>query len=157
MNSAKFLRLVDWIWTVRGSLPLSPDQAADEAFAGLDTLLRDPGTSRRIDGDTLIFHKVNPLSQDKLAVFDRGRLQVSGGELGYVLSSKALGFCFLAPLFFLGVSALIDGSRISGRVFAAMFAVLYIVGRLLEPWLVARLFARRLAGTDELQQPGVPA
>jgi hypothetical protein len=140
------LRSINWIWTVRGSLMLGSGQSGDDAFARLDALFREPGTTRRREGTVLIFDKVNPLSQDKLAVFDRGELQVvagpSGNALCYDLHSRALLFCFLAPFFFLGVSAAIETSRISGRVFAGIFAVLYIAGRLLEARLVARLFAR---------------
>jgi hypothetical protein len=157
MNRAQWLRPIDWIWTVRGTLPIDPAQTPDDAFARLDPLLREPGTTRRIEGNVLIFHKVNPLSQDKLAVFDRGHLQVAGGALRYDLTSRALGFCFLAPPFFLGVSALIESSRNSGRVFAGLFVALYIGGRLLEPWLVARLFARMLGGTDDTPPPPVPS
>jgi len=151
MNRAPWLRLIDWIWTVRGSLPLCPGQSADGTFAALDALFREPGTTRRIEGDTLTFHKVDPLAQDKLAVFDRGLLQCVDGRLRYDLSSRALGFCFLAAPFFLGISALIEDSRISGRVFAGMFAVLFVAGRLLEARLVAKRFAQALA-TDETPQ-----
>jgi hypothetical protein len=77
----------------------------------------------------------------------------SGNELRYALTSRALLLCFLAPLFFLGVSATIETSRISGRVFAGLFTVLYIAGRVLEQRLVAALFARRLAGTDVADLP----
>jgi hypothetical protein len=37
-------------------------------------------------------------------------------------------------------------SPIPAYVFAGIFAVLYLVGRFLEPWLVGRLFRRRLEG-----------
>ena len=144
------IRLIDWIWTVRGSLPIAPGLSVDEATTRLDPLFHDPGTTRQRDGDVVTFHKVNPLSQDKLAVFDRGRLHITagltGGTLRYELVSRALLFCFLLPAFFLGVSALVDGSKISGRVFAGMFTVLYLAGRWLEPRLVAGLFTRALTG-----------
>ena len=155
MNKASAMRLIDWIWMVRGTLPLPPGVSGDEAFARLDDLMREPGTTRRIDGDVLVFNKVNALAQDKLSVFDRGRLQIEPGSAGpvmrYDLVSRALGWCFLLPLFFLGVSALIDSSKISGKVFAGFFVVLYIGGRWLEPRLVAKVFARRLAGTEPAQ------
>lgn len=35
-----------------------------------------------------------------------------------------------------------------GYVFAGIFAILYAVGRWLEPWLAQRLFRRALAGSD---------
>ncbi|WP_353226821.1 hypothetical protein [Novosphingobium sp.] len=156
------LRLIDWIWTVRGSLPIAPGLSVDEAAARLDPLFHDPGTTRQRDGDVVTFHKVNPLSQDKLAVFDRGRLQIAagltGGTLRYELVGRALLFCFLLPVFFLGVSAIVDGSKISGRVFAGIFTVLYVAGRWLEPRLVAGLFTRALAGgavPSRNDRPGV--
>ena len=146
------LRLVDWIWTVRGSLPLGSCQSGDDALARLDGLFHEPGTTRRRDGDALVFRKVNPLSQDRMSVFDHGRLDIvagsSGATMRYDLSSRALLLCILAPLFFLGVSAIIDGAQISGRVFAGFFVVLYIAGRVLEARLVAALFAGQLAGSD---------
>lgn len=37
-------------------------------------------------------------------------------------------------------------SPTAAYVFAGLFAVLYLVGRMLEPWLVRRLFERRLTG-----------
>jgi hypothetical protein len=155
MSQGSLLRLVDWIWTVRSAIALMPGQSGDEAFARLDPLLREPGTTRRRDGATLVFHKTNPLSQDPMAVWDHGRLQIEPGQgLRYVLSSRALGFCFLAPPFFLIVSMLIETAHISGRVFACFFVVLYIAGRVLEARLVAARFARHLAGTEPADVPG---
>ena len=155
--AARALRLIDWIWTVRGTVPLAHRQSGDEALALIDTLLREPGTTRQRDGDRLTFSKIDPLSQDKLAVFEQGTLHVvtalAGSELRYVLHSRALLFCLLASPFFLGISAVIDSARISGRVFAVLFAVLYVAGRFLEPWLAARLFMRTLAGEQPV--PGV--
>ena len=156
LTGAKFVALIDWIWIVRGSLPLTPGQSGDAVFAALAPLLGEPGTTRRIDGDTLTFHKVDPLAQDKLAVFDHGHMHITAGELRYELTSRALGFCFLAPFFVLGIAALIEDSRISGRVFAGMFAVLYVAGRLLEARLVAKRFARLLAGSDETRPADLP-
>jgi hypothetical protein len=157
--AARALRLIDWIWTVRGSVPLGPRQSSEEALALIDTLLREPGTMRQRDGDRLTFRKIDPLSQDKLAVFERGQFHVvnaiAGSQLRYVLRSRALLFCLLASPFFLGVSLVIDSAHISGRVFAALFAVLYVAGRFLEPWLAARLFARTLAGEQAAPAVGL--
>jgi hypothetical protein len=150
------LRLIDWIWTVRGALPLGPGQSAQAALTRIEALLHEPGTRFEREGMRLQFRKVDPASQDKLAVFERGQLEVAGDSLHYALTSRALLFCFLAPGFFLGVAALIESSRNSGRVFAALFAALYLVGRWLEPRLAARLFAQRLAGIEGAPLPDVP-
>ena len=150
------LRLIDWIWTVRGALPLGPGQSADAALTRIESLLHEPGTTIEREGVSLRFRKVDPASQDKLAVFERGTLEIAENSLRYALTSRALLGCFLAPGFFLGVAALIESSRNSGRVFAALFAALYVVGRWLEPWLVARLFARRLAGIEGAPLPDLP-
>ena len=150
MSEHGLLRLIDWIWTVRGAVPLAPGQTGDTTFARLDPLFREPGTTRRREGDTLVFHKSDPLSQDPMAVWDRGHLQiVAGPALHYRLASRALGFCFLAPALFLGLSLLLETAHVSGRVFAGFFVALYIIGRMLEPWLVAARLARLLAATDQ--------
>jgi hypothetical protein len=65
-------------------------------------------------------------------------------------------FCLLAAPLFLSVSAIIDSARISGRVFAAFFVVLYIAGRVLESRMVAALFARQLAGGEASPKPEHP-
>lgn len=99
------LRFFDWIWHIRGSLPLTPGQTSDEAFGRLDPLFREAGTSRERSGDTLTFRKRDQAAQDKMSVFDSGVLrieQAAGGQvLRYRMASKALLFCFLAPLLFL--------------------------------------------------------
>lgn len=98
-------RLIDWIWHVRGSLALPPEQAGDQVFARLDPLFRESGTSHERGSDTLSFRKRDQAAQDKMAVFDRGVLRIEQGEGGpvlrYHLVSRALLFCFLAPLLFL--------------------------------------------------------
>jgi len=145
------MRLIDWIWHVRGSLPLDPSQSHDDVLNKLDVLFREKGTSRERSNNTLVFHKKDPLSQDKMATFDSGCLQIvdgsSGSELRYDLRSRALLFCFLAPLLFLAIAGIIESSRIQGYVFAALFVVLYVGGRLLEPWLVRSLFRKSLSGS----------
>lgn len=193
---------IDWIWHVRGSLPLAPGQSSEEAFGRLDPLFRQGGTTRSRLGDTLTFTKKDQAAQDSMSVFDGGVLQIrdgaSGGVLHYRLTSRALLFCFLAPLLFLAFAQLTitlgqmekpaaassahkdqqkqvelpqspidkalgapapekpkkDGdegrdkkaSPTSAYVFAAMFAVLYVVGRVLEDRLVKGLFRKGLQG-----------
>ena len=205
------LRFIDWIWHVRGSLPLAPEQSSDEAFDRLAPLFGQTGTSHERTGDTLTFRKKDQAAQDKMSVFDDGVLSVEKGAAGSVLrydmASRILLFCFLAPLMFLGVAQLtivvgkfqkppteaadkkkadkekaelpqnwIDKalgapapekpkkegkdkkkdkdkdkdkkpSPTPAYVFAAIFATLYLVGRILEDRLVKRLFKRRLLGS----------
>lgn len=94
------LRYIDWIWRVKGSLPLQPSQSATQAFGKLESLFEEKNTTYRIDGDTLTFTKKNQLPQDKMSIFDNGSLRVSGGVLRYDMMSRALLACFLAPLLF---------------------------------------------------------
>lgn len=203
MNS----RFVDWIWHIRGSLALAPEQSSDEAFGRLDPLFRQTGTSHDRTNDTLTFRKKDQAAQDKMSIFDGGVLQiekgVSGPVLRYHLTSRALLFCFLAPLLFLGFAQATiaigklekpateaagekksekgdaelpqnpidkalgapapekpgkDGagkseeddkkpSPTSAYVFAAIFAALYVAGRILEDRLVKALFRKRLMGS----------
>lgn len=97
------LRVIDWIWRVRGSLPVEPGQSPADAFGKLDSLFQERGTSHRIDGDTLSFTKRGQLPQDPMSVFDRGTLRISQGVLRYDMVSRALLACFLAPLLFFAV------------------------------------------------------
>ena len=100
-----FRRFVDGIWHVEGSLALAPGQSATDAFARLDPLFRQTGTTSDRVGDTLTFRKEGQTAQDKMAVFDRGVLRIEPSAAGlilrYRLASRALLFCFLAPLLFL--------------------------------------------------------
>lgn len=102
--------MIDRIWHVRGSLALAPGQSSDEAFERLDPLFDQTGTSRERAGDTLTFRKKDPAAQDRMSVFDHGSLQVEQGEAGpelrWHLTSRALLFCFVAPLFFIGMAQL---------------------------------------------------
>ncbi|BAI98492.1 hypothetical protein Sj15T_35690 [Sphingobium sp. TA15] len=198
-------RFIDWIWHIRGSLPLAPGQSGDDAFGRLDPLFHEPGTSHDRMDDTLTFRKKGQAAQDKMSIFDSGVLQVRKGAAGlvlhYRLSSRALLFCFLAPLLFLGFAQLTiavgkiekatahaaekkpekkdaslpqhpidkflgapapekpkkDKAGKSGEddkkpspkaayVFAAIFAALYGIGRVLEGKLVRSLFRKRLLG-----------
>lgn len=106
MNS----RFIDWIWHVRGSLELSPEQSNDDAFDRLTPLFRQSGTSHERTSDRLIFRKKDQAAQDKMSVFDGGALQIEKGAAGsvlhYHLTSRALLFCFLAPLLFLAFAQL---------------------------------------------------
>jgi hypothetical protein len=99
------LRFIDWIWRVRGTLPLAPAQTGDEAFERLDPLFRQNGTTRKRTGSAMTFSKKDPAAQDKMSVFDGGVLTVEEGATGpvlrYDLVSRALLFCFLAPFMFL--------------------------------------------------------
>jgi len=100
------LRSIEWIWHIRGEVPLPPLQSGEEAFDRLDPLFRQTGTSHERQKDTLSFRKKDAASQDKMSVFDSGILQVeqreTGAVLRYDLTSRALLYCFLAPLLFLG-------------------------------------------------------
>lgn len=94
------LSYIDWIWRVRGTLPMGPSRSAADAFDSLEPLFHEPNTKYRIDADTLTFTKKNQLAQDKMSIFDSGTLRVSNGVLRYDMMSRALLACFLAPLFF---------------------------------------------------------
>ena len=102
------LRFIDWIWHVRGSLALAPGQSGNDAFDRLDPLFRQTGTSHQRTADTLTFSKKDQAAQDKMSVFDGGALRIEKGGAGsvlrYDLISRALLFCFLAPLLFLGIA-----------------------------------------------------
>jgi hypothetical protein len=103
-------RFIDWIWHVRGTLALAPEQSGDEAFDRLEPLFGESGTSHQRSGDTLTFRKRDQAAQDKMSVFDGGVLQIERGAAGpvlhYHLTSRALLFCFLAPLLFLAFGQL---------------------------------------------------
>jgi hypothetical protein len=205
-------RFIDWIWHVRGSLALAPEQSSDDVFDRLYPLFRQVGTSHERTNDTLTFRKKNQAAQDKMSVFDGGVLQiekgVTGSVLRYHLTSRALLFCFLAPLLFLSIAEFTiimsklqkpstEAANATGKasnaskkpaikkadvpmnpldkalgapapekpvkkgadkaderekkpspapayVFAAIFAALYLVGRVLEDRLVKALFKKSL-------------
>jgi len=102
------LRFIDWIWHIRGSVALAPGQSSDTAFDRLTPLFLQSGTSHERSGDTLTFRKKDQLAQDKMSIFDGGILTIETGEaepvLRYHLTSRALLFCFLAPLLFLAIA-----------------------------------------------------
>ena len=104
------LRCIDWIWHVRGSLALAPGQSSDDVFNRLDPLFRQTGTRHQRTNDMLSFSKKDQAAQDKMSVFDGGALRIDRGMAGpvlhYHLTSRALLFCFLAPLLFLGIAQL---------------------------------------------------
>ncbi|MDF0542906.1 hypothetical protein PX699_11180 [Sphingobium sp. H39-3-25] len=205
------LRFIDWIWHIRGRLALAPEQSSDEAFDRLDPLFRQYGTSHERTDDMLTFRKKDQAAQDKMSVFDSGTLKIENGAAGrvlrYHLTSRALLFCFLAPLLFLGFAQFnmaigklekpsaeaADTSKKDDKkdkvvpmnpidkalgapepekpekdkkdskdkkkdddkkhsptpayVFAAIFATLYVIGRILEDRLVKTLFRKRLQGS----------
>jgi len=202
------MRLINWIWHVRGSLELAPGQSSNNAFEKLAPLFSVTGTSHQRTNDTLTFSKKDQPAQDRMSVFDSGALRIEKGTAGSVLQyhlvSRALLFCFLLVPLFLGFAELsivlgkfdkpaamatatpgkvadaakkpaektvvvplnpIDkflgapepkagaekptrrGGKPSptpGYVFASFFAILYVVGRILEAWLVKRLFRKTL-------------
>jgi hypothetical protein len=195
------LRFMDWIWHIKGSVELPPEQKGNEAFDRLMPLFREVGTTHERTGDTLTFSKKDPAAQDKMSIFDRGVLQIDQGATGpvlrYRLASRALLCCFLAPLLFLAFAQLtiavgkLEGpskqavaeksdkkaelpqhpidkalgspapekpkkdkakddddkpSPKAAYIFAAIFAALYVVGRVLEERLVKRLFNKSLLG-----------
>jgi hypothetical protein len=216
------VRLFDWIWKVEGALALPPGLDAEAAFARLEPILNEPGTTLERGGERLHYAKKDPVAQDKLAVFEKGELLVeeteSGGVLRWRLTSRALLACFLAPLLFLGFAQLnisvgkyekakaeaaekadpktaaakkkkdeevkplhpIDKflgapepekpkkdkkkdeeendkfSPTPAYVFAGIFATLWLIGRLLEAWLVKRRFRRLLWGEDVSEEEGPP-
>lgn len=198
-------RYIDWIWNVRGRLVLAPGQTCEDAFGRLDPLFHEYGTTHVCTRDTLTFSKKDQSAQDRMSIFDHGVLRLEKGPTGTVLSyrlvSRALLFCFLAPLLFLAFAQLSiavsklesasaaapgkdreaerkdkvllqnpidkvlgapapeapkkDGvdkdkqkdkklSPTPAYVFAVLFALLYVVGRVLEDRMVSRLFASRL-------------
>ena len=207
------IRFTDWIWHIKGSLALPLGQSSDDAFGRLAPLFRQTGTSHERKSDTLTFRKKDQAAQDKMSIFDGGVLQIEKGVAGlvlrYRLTSRALLFCFLAPLLFLGAAQLTialgkleksstEAAAKSGKasdaskkpakkdvvvpmnpidkalgapapdkpgkkgkdekdkkkhsptpayVFAAIFATLYVVGRVLEDRLVKTLFKKRLLGS----------
>jgi hypothetical protein len=102
------LRFLEPIWHIRGSMPLPPNQTHDEAFDRLMPLFRTSGTTHERSGETLTFLKKDQEAQDKMSVFDRGVLHIdhqpSGAVLRYRMASRALLYCFLAPLLFLAIA-----------------------------------------------------
>lgn len=194
--------IIDRIWHIRGRLALAPGQTTDEAFDRLAPLFLQPGTSHDRANDTLTFRKKDQAAQDKMSIFDGGILRIekgaAGSVLNYHLTSRALLFCFLAPLLFLGFAQLTivtgklekpsteaaekksekkdemlpqhpidkamgapapekpkkEGAEEEDKkpsptpayVFAAIFALLYAAGRILEDRLVKALFKRSLLG-----------
>lgn len=107
------MRMIDWIWTVRGSIALPSGQTANEAFDRLEPFFQTHGTQFERADDTLHFTKKDQLAQDRMSIYDHGILQVersdTGGVLRYRMVSRALLFCFLAPLLFVAFGQLIVG------------------------------------------------
>ncbi|KTF69255.1 hypothetical protein ACNFJ7_03830 [Sphingomonas sp. HT-1] len=150
------MRIIDWIWRVRGSIPLASPRSSAELFGRLEGLFQERGTTTEIVDGALIFHKENPDSQDKLASFETGRLTLSGGSapaLHYAMSSKPLLWCFIAPLPFLAVALGVPSLKISGYSFAGIFVLLYIAGRFIEQRQAHRLFTRALGDAAAIAAP----
>lgn len=210
------LRFIDWIWHVKGRLPLPPGQTGEEALDRLVPLFGQSGTSHERTESGLTFRKRNQAAQDKMSIFDDGALDIGqeadGLALHYRLTSRALLLCFLAPLLFLGLAQVTlamgrfdkapaetgsklakkaekqeaalpqnaidkalgspapekpkkDGagkeggdkkkaSPVSAYVFACIFAVLYVSGRILESVLVRNLFRKTLIAETAEQPDG---
>lgn len=142
-----WLRAIDWIWHVRGSVPLGTGK--HDAFAALAPVFEERGTTLEHGPDTLVFHKDNPDAQDKLASFERGTLQIvdteHGSALRYDLTSHPLLWCFIAPVPFAALAFAAEAMRIPGYSFAGIFAALYIAGRVIEQRQAHRLFRDRVA------------
>lgn len=106
----KLLRLIDWIWRVRGSLPLPPGQSSSEALDRVEPLFDVVGTRYDRNDEQLTFTKKDQAAQDKMSVFDGGELRVentaAGLALRYSMTSRALLFCFLAPFLFIAFGQL---------------------------------------------------
>jgi len=98
------LRYIDWIWHIRGEVPLTHPLTAITALDRLDALFQEPGTDYTRSGETIVFRKKNQAAQDKMSTFDRGVVEVvsdgSGTRLTYDLMSKTLLMCFLLPFLF---------------------------------------------------------
>lgn len=103
-------RFLEWIWHIKGSVALAPGQSSAQAFDRLTPLFLQVGTSYDRNDDTLTFSKKDAVAQDKMSIFDNGVLQIEqgadGAMLQYRLVSRALLFCFLAPLMFLAFAQL---------------------------------------------------
>lgn len=206
------LPYVEKIWRIEDSLEVPEALAAEEAFARLDPLFQTDGTRYAIEGDTLAYVKTNPRAQDPLATFTSGTLRVERGtggttRLNYQAASTALLLCFLAPLFFLSITQVMEAlnhyeatkaqaeaktekkkdeakdkpvpklhpidvmlgapapkdpkaeaAKDAGKtkepkpkfkttqayVLSGLFFVIFLVGRVLEPWLLKRTFRRAL-------------
>lgn len=143
------LRAIDWIWHVRGTLAL-PGRPI--SLSALEPVFEERGTTLEHGPDTLVFHKDNPDSQDKLASFERGTLQIvdteDGPALHYDLTSHPLLWCFVAPVPFAALAYAAQPMRIPGYVFAGIFAALYLAGRIIEQRNAHKLFRDRLNGAD---------
>lgn len=153
------LRAIDWIWHVRGAVPLTGTHG--DPFAQLAPVFEERGTTLEYGTDTLTFHKENPDSQDKLASFEHGTLRIvpaeDGAALRYDLTSHPLLWCFIAPAPFAALAYAAESMRIPGYSFAGIFAVLYVAGRVIEQRQAHRLFRNRLAPADTIPAEPVPA
>lgn len=143
------MRLIDWIWTIRGTIALPPGATVDQAFAGLEPLWRQPGTQAVRDGAVLHIAKVAQASLDPLAMVDRARIELRHGEtgllLGYTLVSRALGACLLAPVLFVVLMLPLWGDHGQSYRFPLLFLALYAWGRVVEPRRLRRVLADHAA------------
>ncbi|WP_084583327.1 hypothetical protein [Sphingomonas azotifigens] len=153
-------RAIDWIWHVRGSVPLA-HRSAQAAFEALAPVFEERGTTLDHGTDTLVFHKDNPDAQDRLASFEQGVLRIEdtpdGPVLRYDLTSHPLLWCFVAPAPFAALAFAVQSLRIQGYSFAGIFAALYLAGRWIEHRNARRVFGERLAGPGAIPAETAPA
>lgn len=153
-------RAIDWIWHVRGSVPLA-HRRGQAVFDALAPVFEQRGTTLDRGIDTLLFHKDNPDAQDKLASFEQGMLRIEdtpdGPVLRYDLTSHPLLWCFVAPAPFAALAFAVQSLRIQGYSFAGIFAALYLAGRWIEHRNARRVFGERLAGTSAALSETAPA
>jgi len=126
-KTALNLKFIDWIWMVRGSVPIDAGLSGDKVFDRLDGLFHERGTTYSRTDDALTFQKKGQGAQDKMSVFDRGTLRVEAGNgaarLRYDLYSHALLLCFLAPFFFFGFAKFFEITKHHEKAAKAPVAV----------------------------------
>ncbi|WP_010543576.1 hypothetical protein [Sphingomonas elodea] len=153
---ARLMRWISAIWHVRGSLPI--EGSTRDPLSALEPILDERGTTRERTPDTLVFHKDNPDSQDRLASFETGSLVIDrSGDvplLRYDLTSRPLLWCFFAPAPFAALAFAVQSMRIAGYSFSGIFLALYLAGRWIEHRQAHRLFQAKLAPEPTLQEPG---
>lgn len=145
----RLLRYFDPVWTVRGSLALPAGQTGPSALDQIVQAITTPGTicARSADGFTM--RKAYVASQDPLASFHRGSFHVVGdnGEARviYVLASRILAWCFVAPFFIAAIGYWSGSYPWSDQLFSLLFLVLFAYGRRGESRKAHRLVSRSIA------------
>lgn len=148
------MRAIDWIWHVRGEVRLPTPSVSLSVLA---PVFEERGTTLEQRPDRLVFHKDNPDSQDRLASFEHGKLEIvpaeNGAALRYDLTSHPLLWCFIAPVPFAALAYAAESMRIPGYSFAGIFAALYIAGRIIEQRQAHRLFRDKLVPGEAEPMP----